>query len=79
MIEDSDSDSDSDIVISDKNAPFSRARPDGENLPDVEDDDAEDDDFVVEDDGDDVPVELPAQFSRQSHQDLSMHFKVVCK
>ena len=45
---------------------------------DCYDDDAEEDAFIVEDDGDHATVELPAQFSRHSHQDLSMHFKVVC-
>lgn len=71
------SDEDSSDSDPDPSGPFRNARPDGDDLPDLEPDDVEDS-FIVEDD-EEVPVELPAQFSRQSHQDMSMHFKVICK
>lgn len=69
--------SDSNIETIDKSKPFAGAKPDGQEVSDDEEED-DDDGFVVEDDADGVAVDLPAQFSRQSHQDLSMHFKVVC-
>ncbi|KAG9038421.1 hypothetical protein FRB95_001278 [Tulasnella sp. JGI-2019a] len=76
IIEDSDEESTS--REDDPSAPFRLARPDGEDLPDIEPEEV-DDSFIVEDDDEAVAVELPSQFSRQSHQDLSMHFKVICQ
>lgn len=74
MIEDSDEESSE--AEDDPSGPFRLARPDGQELPDIEVEEV-DDSFIVDDD-EDVAAELPAQFSRQSHQDLSMHFKVIC-
>jgi len=59
-------------------APFVHARPDDDiNDDNLEDNDLEDT-FIVEDGDEEVEVELPAEFSRNSHQDLSVHFKVIC-
>ncbi|KAG8877255.1 hypothetical protein FRB97_003556 [Tulasnella sp. 331] len=72
-----DSSEESSGAEDDPSGPFRLARPDGEDLPDVEIEEV-DDSFIVEDD-EDLAIELPAQYSRQSHQDLSIHFKVVCQ
>ncbi|TCD71879.1 hypothetical protein EIP91_000011 [Steccherinum ochraceum] len=66
--------------------PFKRARP---GLVSPEDDsesgsenaneeEEEEDTFIVEDDNA-VPLELPAQFSMSTYQDLTHHFKVICQ
>ena len=64
---------------SDHSGVFPGARPSGETLPDVEDEDEDEDGFIDHDSDNEVQVELPAQFSRQSHQDMNAHFKIVCK
>ncbi|KAG8896036.1 hypothetical protein FRB99_000215 [Tulasnella sp. 403] len=73
-------DDEADSSDDDKDAPFKSARPDGDALSDVENEENdEDEEFIVHDSDDGAGVELPAQFSRQSHQDDSMHFKVICQ
>jgi hypothetical protein len=42
-------------------------------------DDEYDDGFVVDDDENQAPVELPTQYSMDTHQDLSHHFKIICQ
>ena len=59
--------------------PFSHARPDNG----AEDDDnagqeEEEDNFIVEDDSIQA-IELPAEFSMNTYQDLLHHFKIVCQ
>lgn len=76
----SDSESEPDAGPSSPTAPFRGAKPPGEDLSDVEDENAElDDDFIEHDSDNDVAVELPVAFSRHSHQDLSLSFKAICK
>ncbi|KAI0065351.1 hypothetical protein BV25DRAFT_1850622 [Artomyces pyxidatus] len=60
--------------------PFRGARPGGLSDEDAEGghDSQEEDDFIVEDDGDVVP-DLPSAFSMSTHQDLTHHFKIVCQ
>ena len=71
--------------------PFSHARRDRttsndqeENEEEDEEEDEEDeeeveeDTFIIEDD-DNPAVELPAEFSMGSYQDLLHHFKIVCQ
>ncbi|KAH9901023.1 hypothetical protein C8Q73DRAFT_635928 [Cubamyces lactineus] len=56
--------------------PFADARPDdGSNEAGAE---AEDDTFIVEDDSA-AAVELPAEFSMNTYQDLLHHFKIICQ
>jgi hypothetical protein len=39
----------------------------------------EDDSFIVEDDDSALRVELPAEFSMNTYQDLAHHFKTICQ
>lgn len=56
--------------------PFKGAKPTGsEVLSDSESDDSSD--FIVEDDSQAVVAELPTEFSRRSHDDLSHQFKII--
>ncbi|KAI0721002.1 hypothetical protein C8T65DRAFT_631903 [Cerioporus squamosus] len=62
-------------------APFSHARPDNgtEGLDeDEQEGEEEEDNFIVEDDSTQA-VELPAEFSMNTYQDLLHHFKIVCQ
>lgn len=62
-------------------APFAHARPPGNADDDEEEevgDEDEDDTFIVEDDVSQA-IELPAEFSMNSYQDLLHHFKIVCQ
>lgn len=60
-------------------APFTGARPDnGAGDSNVEEDAEEEDTFIVEDDSAEV-VDLPAEFSMGTYQDLLHHFKIVCQ
>ncbi|KAI0670291.1 hypothetical protein C8Q78DRAFT_1170257 [Trametes maxima] len=69
----------SDEEDEDEVAPFVGARPDGDSDEDEGDerDDAEDT-FIVEDDSA-AAIELPAEFSMGTYQDLLHHFKIVCQ
>ena len=64
--------------------PFSHARRDhttSNDQDEVEEEDeeeVEEDTFIIEDD-DNQAVELPAEFSMGSYQDLLHHFKIVCQ
>ncbi|CDO71213.1 hypothetical protein BN946_scf184863.g8 [Trametes cinnabarina] len=63
-------------------AQFAGARP-GASSDEQSDDDAdedvdEEDNFIVEDDSAAV-VELPAEFSMNTYQDLLHHFKIICQ
>ncbi|KAI0374990.1 hypothetical protein BV20DRAFT_1118198 [Pilatotrama ljubarskyi] len=62
--------------------PFSGAKPhrgSGEDSDDDGGDNAEEDDtFIVEDDSA-AAIELPAEFSMNTYQDLLHHFKIVCQ
>ncbi|KAI0928526.1 hypothetical protein AcW1_005745 [Taiwanofungus camphoratus] len=66
----------------DDDTPFTHARPDAggdsdspdEHHPNIVDEDA----FIVEDDNTAV-VELPAEFSMGTYQDLIHHFKIICQ
>lgn len=63
----------------DQIVPFQDAQQDDSNGDDHGDDNDNDmDDFVVQDDGSVIP-DLPAAFSRHSHQDTRHDFKVVCQ
>lgn len=53
--------------------PFAGARPDNESGSQQDEDE-----FIVEDD-DEEKVELPMEFSMNTHQDLTHHFKIVCQ
>lgn len=62
---------------------FKGAKP-TEELGDLDKDEEEEeeesvasDDFIVEDNG--PATVLPAAFSMQTHQDLSLHFKTICQ
>ncbi|KAI0324521.1 hypothetical protein GY45DRAFT_1331447 [Cubamyces sp. BRFM 1775] len=56
--------------------PFADARPgDGSNEGEAE---VEDDTFIVEDDSA-AAIELPAEFSMNTYQDLLHHFKIICQ
>ncbi|KAI0647140.1 hypothetical protein C8Q79DRAFT_957904 [Trametes meyenii] len=55
--------------------PFAGARPDGNSS---EGEEAEEDTFIVEDDSA-AAIELPAEFSMNTYQDLLHHFKIVCQ
>jgi hypothetical protein len=59
--------------------PFEGSRPEREGS--ATEDDAEqsdnESDFIVEDNS--APVDLPGQFSRHRHRDLSENFKIVCQ
>ena len=59
-------------------APFTHARPSGNADDDEVGDEDEDDTFIVEDDVSQA-IELPAEFSMNSYQDLLHHFKIVCQ
>ncbi|KIO28189.1 hypothetical protein M407DRAFT_22668 [Tulasnella calospora MUT 4182] len=79
-VEISDSESEREAGPSSPHAHFRGAKPPGEDLSDVEDENAElEDDFIEHDSDNDLPVELPAAFSRHSHQDLSLSFKAICQ
>lgn len=79
-VEISDSESEHEAGPSSPHAPFRGAKPPGEDVSDVEDENAElDDDFIEHDSDNDVAVELPVAFSRHSHQDLNVSFKTICK
>ena len=60
-------------------APFSHARPDDgrADQDDDGDEEGEEEGFIVEDG--DQAVELPAEFSMNTYQDLLHHFKIVCQ
>lgn len=66
--------------------PFKHSRPgftihnDASELEEDTDDTAEEeeDTFIVED-GNAAPLELPAEFSMSTYQDLTHHFKVICQ
>ncbi|KAI0636876.1 hypothetical protein C8Q77DRAFT_1094995 [Trametes polyzona] len=58
--------------------PFAGAKPDGGSGDESGTDDAEDDTFIVEDDSA-AAIELPAEFSMNTYQDLLHHFKIVCQ
>jgi len=45
----------------------------------LSDEEQMEDEFIVDDDEDDILPELPAEFSMSTFQDLSNHFKVVCQ
>ncbi|KAG8954642.1 hypothetical protein FRC04_011075 [Tulasnella sp. 424] len=80
VVDVSDSESEPEAGPSSPTAPFRGAKPPGEDLSDVEDENAElDDDFIEHDSDNDVAVELPVAFSRHSHQDLSLSFKAICQ
>jgi hypothetical protein len=81
-VEESEDEQQSDASGSDPNSarPFAGARPSNPDGTDSEQEeqDSEDDGFIVEDA--DAPVaELPAAFSMGTHQDLSHHFKTICQ
>ncbi|KAJ8489704.1 hypothetical protein ONZ51_g2761 [Trametes cubensis] len=56
--------------------PFADARPNDESSE--AEAEAEDDTFIVEDDSA-AAVELPAEFSMNTYQDLLHHFKIICQ
>ncbi|KAK7693412.1 hypothetical protein QCA50_002980 [Cerrena zonata] len=62
--------------------PFAHARPSkgGDNSDDSDNDDEpaseNEETFIVEDD---LTIELPAEFSMSTHQDLKHHFKIICQ
>ncbi|KAI0748218.1 hypothetical protein C8Q80DRAFT_1170790 [Daedaleopsis nitida] len=62
--------------------PFSHARPDSEAVNDEEDEAREeggdDEGFIVDDDTSNA-IELPAEFSMNTYQDLLHHFKIICQ
>ncbi|OSC99061.1 hypothetical protein PYCCODRAFT_1373800 [Trametes coccinea BRFM310] len=62
--------------------PFAGAKPgvgSDEELEEEADEDAEEDDtFIVEDDSA-AAIELPAEFSMNTYQDLLHHFKIICQ
>ncbi|KAI0807491.1 hypothetical protein C8Q74DRAFT_1188043 [Fomes fomentarius] len=67
-----DEDGDDDAV------PFAHARPDDRTVAhEAEEDDEGEEGFIVEDD--EQAVELPAEFSMNTYQDLLHHFKIVCQ
>ncbi|KAF8350684.1 hypothetical protein F5887DRAFT_940450 [Amanita rubescens] len=74
----SESDGQSETGESDKVKPFKGAKPhdDYGSLFGDESDDSDSSNFIVEDDGN-IPQPLPAQFSMETHQDLSHQFKRV--
>lgn len=59
--------------------PFEGSRPAREGLALVEETDGlgDESDFIVEDDN--APVDLPGEFSRHRHRDLSENFKILCQ
>lgn len=57
--------------------PFAGARPDNGAEDSDGEEDAEDT-FIVEDDSTQV-IDLPAEFSMGTYQDLLHHFKIVCQ
>nr|VWO98706.1 Nucleoside diphosphate kinase (NDK) (NDP kinase) (EC (Nucleoside-2-P kinase) [Ganoderma boninense] len=61
-------------------APFAGARPDNDAEDSTGEEDVEEDEdtFIVEDDSAQV-VDLPAEFSMGTYQDLLHHFKIVCQ
>ena len=59
-------------------APFQDSQQEDSDGDDRGDDNDDMDDFVVQDDGTVIP-DLPAAFSRHSHQDTRHDFKVVCQ
>ncbi|RPD66233.1 hypothetical protein L226DRAFT_500420 [Lentinus tigrinus ALCF2SS1-7] len=60
-------------------APFAHARPDNRAQSDEDEGQEENEDnFIVEDDNTQA-VELPAEFSMNTYQDLLHHFKIVCQ
>ncbi|KAH9951251.1 hypothetical protein B0H21DRAFT_271900 [Amylocystis lapponica] len=64
----------------DNPAPFAHAKPDNGGKSDSSEDEADEeaeDTFIIEDD--DAVVELPPEFSMESHQDLIHHFKIICQ
>ncbi len=65
--------------MDDDAVPFAHARPDDRTAAhDAEEDDEEGEGgFIVEDD--EQAVELPAEFSMNTYQDLLHHFKIVCQ
>lgn len=61
--------------------PFADAKPhkgSDEESENSEGDDAQDDTFIVEDDSA-AAIELPAEFSMNTYQDLLHHFKIICQ
>ncbi|KAI0780832.1 hypothetical protein BD413DRAFT_682557 [Trametes elegans] len=58
--------------------PFADARPDDGSDQEPEDENAEEDTFIVEDDSA-AAIELPAEFSMNTYQDLLHHFKIICQ
>ncbi|KAL1944526.1 hypothetical protein VTO73DRAFT_2956 [Trametes versicolor] len=64
-----------------KTAPFAGAKPHAGSDDESEgsgDGEAEDDTFIVEDDSA-AAIELPAEFSMNTYQDLLHHFKIICQ
>ncbi|TFK89145.1 hypothetical protein K466DRAFT_661791 [Polyporus arcularius HHB13444] len=62
-------------------APFSHARPDNgtEGVDeDGQEEEEDEDNFIVEDDSTQA-IELPAEFSMNTYQDLLHHFKILCQ
>lgn len=58
--------------------PFRGARPTSGEAVVLSDDDTDDSSgFIVEDDSQAVTAQLPTEFSRRSHDDLSHHFKII--
>ena len=61
--------------------PFEGAKPDiddeGSSLHNESFQAPEDDSFIVEDD--EPTVELPVEYSMNTHQDLAHHFKIICQ
>ncbi|KAI0831396.1 hypothetical protein BC628DRAFT_1353507 [Trametes gibbosa] len=61
--------------------PFAGAKPhagSGVESGDSDDDNGQDDTFIIEDDSA-AAIELPAEFSMNTYQDLLHHFKIVCQ
>lgn len=61
-------------------APFAGAKPDNSDAEDSSHDEgthSQEDGFIVEDD--EAPVELPMEYSMNTHQDLAHHFKIICQ
>ncbi|KAH9856974.1 hypothetical protein C2E23DRAFT_881467 [Lenzites betulinus] len=61
--------------------PFAHAKPDAGSNDESggsENDDVEEDTFIIEDDSA-AAIELPAEFSMNTYQDLLHHFKIVCQ